>query len=191
MEPERQSALHIAAMWGHERVVKLLLNYGATVDLRNQRHETPLLVAAKEGHPDVIQVLLEHMADVDDVDAEYNTALHLASTHPHVISLLLRNGAHVNAVNSQGRTSIHEASKRGDTRVVGILLENSTRDMCINAQGEYTDAPEDQTDPRSDDSFTQNENSYVLTAPHESDPHMVTIVTSRVIDVQDEVWIKH
>ena len=51
--------LHTAALFGHERITRLLLEYSAEVNSVDTDLETPLMWAAKWGHPQVCVLLLE------------------------------------------------------------------------------------------------------------------------------------
>ncbi|PRP80411.1 putative ankyrin repeat-containing protein [Planoprotostelium fungivorum] len=175
LEPDRHSALHVAAMWGHSEVVRILLGFGASIHLRNLDNETALLVAAKEGHANVVRLLLENMADVDDVDSELNSSLHLSAPHSEVTRLLLQNGARLNAVNEKGRTPLHEACQRGCPVVVQLLLEYSRAE----------------TSPVSDEA---SEESWMSSAVHEAGirgkfqavPQIQFSNTSRAIEATDK-----
>ena len=56
-----QNLLHHAARGGHARVVRLLLDHGASY--YEGRRGDPLYLAAINGHQDVVQLLLDHGAD--------------------------------------------------------------------------------------------------------------------------------
>ena len=53
------------AMEGHERLVDLLLRYGAKVDLQDSDGDTALTLAASRGHERVVELLLRHGAEVN------------------------------------------------------------------------------------------------------------------------------
>ena len=89
------SALHWASAQGHEHVAKALLDgkyegRGATVDLRNEYGETPLMQASDEGHESVVRLLLSRGAKQELQDDGGFTALHWAvlGNHPGVVELL-------------------------------------------------------------------------------------------------------
>lgn len=64
----RTTALHSAAKWGDETMVKMLLRKGADFTVRNKNGETPLLLAAKYGHIVVVKILYENGADITAKD---------------------------------------------------------------------------------------------------------------------------
>ncbi|XP_012258103.2 E3 ubiquitin-protein ligase MIB2 isoform X2 [Athalia rosae] len=82
------AALHLAALNGHRDVVATLLSPtggGARVDLRNNRHQTPLHLATSQGHLELVELLVRHGAAINAQDEDGDTALHIAITkcRPH------------------------------------------------------------------------------------------------------------
>ena len=60
---ERDGLSGLAAGYGHERVVELLLQNGADVNLQNSNGGTALMIVALLNHPAVVQRLLRAGAD--------------------------------------------------------------------------------------------------------------------------------
>ena len=58
------SAVMIASQKGHSKLVKILLENGATVDMQNNEGDTALLIASSEGYPEVARLLLKSCAQV-------------------------------------------------------------------------------------------------------------------------------
>ena len=52
------TALNLAARKGHERVIELLLQHGAEVNLQDNDCGTALMAAAAHGHERVVELLL-------------------------------------------------------------------------------------------------------------------------------------
>ena len=98
----KQTALSWAADRGHQGVVKLLLEKGAAVDLKNSDGETALCLAAYGGHEAVVKMLLEKGAAVDLNNSDGETALSLAAGRGHeaVVKLLLEQEASVDLLAS-------------------------------------------------------------------------------------------
>ena len=65
---EKQSGMHLAARWGHEAVVRLLVEQGADVEARDENGWTVLHWAAEYGHEAVVRLLVEQGADVEARD---------------------------------------------------------------------------------------------------------------------------
>jgi ankyrin repeat protein len=47
---------------GRIEIARVLLEFGASVDVGDKRGRTPLDVASEEGHDEIIQLLMEHGA---------------------------------------------------------------------------------------------------------------------------------
>ena len=62
------TALHIAALHGHVRAVRVLLQRGASTSLVNSCARTPLILAAMRGHEDVVRMLLDNGASTMPCD---------------------------------------------------------------------------------------------------------------------------
>lgn len=141
------TALAKAAHRGAVEIVKMLLDAGAKVNIKDE-FGTPLTQAAENDHIEIVKILLENGATVDlmalvkvkneeilellvskieKVDArneQGNTALKLAVKHYNatVAKLLLENGADVNTRNDLGWTMLMEAADNTDTKTVKVLL---------------------------------------------------------------------
>ncbi len=112
------SALHLAAFYGREGAVRLLLAHGADMDARGRgwMTGTPLHSAASGSHAEVARALLDAGADPDARQAGGWTALAGAAHNGNaeLAGLLLRAGADPAAVNDEGRSVLDLAEERGD-----------------------------------------------------------------------------
>ena len=117
--------LGLAAFFGHNAAVDLLLAKGAEVNSpsRNAMRVTPLHSAAAAGRLEIARSLLEHGADTNAREAGDFTALHAAAQNGQVemVELLLSYGATVDAHNEDGKTAIDFALEKGYTRIVNLL----------------------------------------------------------------------
>jgi ankyrin repeat protein len=140
-------SLQIASMYGHESVVRLLLDKGADVGARTALGltslnliggYTALRLASLYGHESVVRVLLDKGAVISAADDGGQTALHLASQSGHeaVVRLLLDGGADVGARATEGYTALHDASRNGHESVVRLLLDKGADVSATTAKGE-------------------------------------------------------
>lgn len=134
-DAQGQTPLSLAAINGHQAVVKLLLAKSANPDTPDKKHRTPLMLAAMNGHDNVVRLLLEkhdpskrnHPSVIVDLDGR--TPLMVAATKGHeaVVKLLLANDqVDVNCQDYDGRTSLSWAAAAGDEAVVKLLLAKET-----------------------------------------------------------------
>ncbi|KAH0565988.1 hypothetical protein GP486_000615 [Trichoglossum hirsutum] len=126
---EGQTALHIAAGWGHKEIVELLIERGAKTSRRDIEGRTPLYEAAKWGIPSIVKILLPEM-DRDDIVSETKngeTALYRAAENKieETVLILLENRAYLPASPRVGVTSM--ANPR-ECQAVGQLLVDQMKD---------------------------------------------------------------
>ena len=83
--------LHLAAVGGHERIIKLLLSHKADVNSRSKTEETPLHLASQEGHPASVVALLQAGADPLLPARDGALPIHRAATNNHteVVRILI------------------------------------------------------------------------------------------------------
>ena len=122
----------IASFFGHEAVVRLLLETGKVdPDSKDYTGKTPLSWAARGGHEAIVRLLLETgKADPDSKDTEYSkTPLSWAAQRGHeaVVRLLLETGkVDLNSKDTRyGQTPLSWAAEEGHEAVVRLLLETS------------------------------------------------------------------
>ena len=99
------SVLHFAARKSFRTGMKILLDAGATVDIRNKYDITPLHEAVIKGDSLAVKMLLEYGADVSLRDCNGLNALQLASKRKsdNVLAVLLDHGAEVDACDLTAR----------------------------------------------------------------------------------------
>ena len=78
-----------ATAGGHYKIVKILLDYGADPNIREQGGHTPLHAAAQNGDEEIIRMLLYRGADFSLTNNDGKTALDLAMQAGHARAALL------------------------------------------------------------------------------------------------------
>ncbi|OUM56902.1 hypothetical protein PIROE2DRAFT_24817, partial [Piromyces sp. E2] len=56
------ASLHLASRNGHEKIVKVLVEHGADLNIVNNENSNPLHLASRNGYEKVVKVLVEHGA---------------------------------------------------------------------------------------------------------------------------------
>jgi len=110
-----ETALHVASATGRTKMVQLLLDAGANVNVVTKSEgRTPLHLACLNDRVDTAKLLLNcATCDVDAKDCNGDTPLHLATVAGNVksVGLLIRYGACTNVRNLQNKTPLRQAEE--------------------------------------------------------------------------------
>jgi ankyrin repeat protein len=108
--PQDESALMMAALGGHEALVKALIGKGADV---NKTGWTPLHYAATKGNTSIIKLLLDNHAYIDAESPNKSTPLMMAAMYGtnDAVKLLVEEGADIALKNEQGLTALDFANR--------------------------------------------------------------------------------
>lgn len=130
--------LFIAIENGNVEITRLLLDFGAKVNVRDGGKQTPLMRLDEDATPELVKLLLDHDIKVDLTDKEGNTALILVAENvkPEVLSALIDAGADVNHANNEGQTALMNAANRDILESVRMLLQAGARVNAKNTDGE-------------------------------------------------------
>lgn len=127
-DDERHTALYFAVIKNNPRMVKLLLESGAT-DLANNGQRTALMFAAERGYTEIVSELLQAEIIREKMNAQSKnpgeTALFLAVNHNHldVASLLLLAGA-ITSSDQKSKTLLMLAIDNNSAEMLKLLLES-------------------------------------------------------------------
>ncbi len=117
--------LHLAAFFGHAKIVEFLIAHSADVLARSRgaNGNTPLHAALAGNHKFVAGVLIGHGADVNAADAQGWRPLHLAAANNNMdaIKALLAQGADVQAPNGEAKTPLSLATEKHHREAAALL----------------------------------------------------------------------
>lgn len=141
-----QTAVHIAATFGHLDIVRLLTERGANLDLGDKHGRTPFFLACSNGNLETAQFLLQKMTkternSINTAMTDGRTPLSKAAGRGHVevVKMLLENVESASGVNVQQtalkRTALHWAAYNGRTDVVDVLLQKGADAKIEDAEG--------------------------------------------------------
>jgi len=123
--PDGWTPLHLAAYFGHPRIVELLLAAGADVFARsrNPTGNTPLHAALAGRHTMVAGLLIGAGADVNASDATGWRPLHIATANDDLSSMktLIAQGADATAANGEGKAALGMAQEKGHREAAALL----------------------------------------------------------------------
>ena len=125
VDGNKNSALMVALMHGHQDIVNLLLDRGADVNASVSIDGTnPLILASEMEDAREFRRLIEKTTNIDRPDDKGETALFRASLcgRLDVVQMLLDRGANVNAERKDGVTPLMAAAKEGYTEIVTQLV---------------------------------------------------------------------
>jgi ankyrin repeat protein len=134
-----QLPLHIAAMYGYENIVDLLLAMGSPVNTDDE-HASPLHMASAWGWHKVALKLIKAGADIESRDEKGRTPLYLAAYNGSriTVDLLLRYKANPNIADTDGRSPLHVAALGGWEPVVNLLLKRGVEVNTVSKQQRRT-----------------------------------------------------
>ena len=114
---ESNNALIIATAAGSFECLKILLEYGASINDQNRYGETALMIAGLYREPKCLQLLLEHNASIDVQDNMGMTALMHAATSGSTesVQILINSNAKLDLIDKNGNDAlIHSMDDYGD-----------------------------------------------------------------------------
>ena len=117
--------LHLAAFFGHAKIVELLIAHDADVLARSRgaNGNTALHAALAGNHTFVAGVLIGHGADVNAADAQGWRPLHLAAANNNMdaITQLIAQGADLHAPNGEAKTPLSLATEKNHREAAALL----------------------------------------------------------------------
>jgi serine/threonine-protein phosphatase 6 regulatory ankyrin repeat subunit A len=121
--------IHLAAYYGHSKILKLLLPLFSNTNIQEDSGKTPLDLAAYQGHKECIELLLQSGASVSVQDfVTRRTPIHCAAAmgHADCLSLLLKNvdcTKIVNRYDTKQRTALSLAVANNHSECAALLLK--------------------------------------------------------------------
>lgn len=128
----------------YEEFVKLLIDNGAQVNVKESSGISVLLHASDAGHESVSKLFLEAGATLTEKRIDGTTVVHSAAKKGHVemIRALVERGAELDARDSNMKTALNFAAAGGHTEVIRLLLNAKPGDWVNgNSNDEYRNPP--------------------------------------------------
>jgi len=122
-----------AASNGNEKLVELLIDQGAALNMQNFVGETALYLAAARGFDGICTLLIENGADTRFATIEGSSPVHVAAAGGHIAALktLVSHGAFINSVDEEGDTPLHYAVRERQTEVIEFLVKYCGADFGL------------------------------------------------------------
>ncbi|KAJ5073021.1 no mechanoreceptor potential c isoform d-related [Anaeramoeba ignava] len=132
--------LHVANYLQNNRMVEILISFGATVNIANATSDgnSPIHIACEKGNLEGTLLLLRNGGYINCLRKDGKVPLHIASERgfDQLVSLFSENGADVNLQDKDGNTALHLSLKNGHERTAAILAQNGCYLNMINNKGQ-------------------------------------------------------
>ncbi|XP_061460813.1 transient receptor potential cation channel subfamily A member 1 [Rhineura floridana] len=120
--------LHLAVQSGDLEMIKMCIEYGAQIDLKQNDKCTALHFAATQGATEILKLMMSSYAGdepiIDALDGNKETLLHRAALFDHceLAEYLISMGAKIDSVDIEGRTPLLLATSCASWKIMNLLL---------------------------------------------------------------------
>lgn len=116
-----------------DKVLKILIEHGADVNLSNFKKLTPMHIACWNGCWEAVKLLIKAGANVNAKDIRDMTPLHIAISIGSIemCQYLLEHGADANIPNEVGLLPLHIAVSKRNCEVYDLIRRNTTCDTLL------------------------------------------------------------
>uniref|UniRef100_A0A8D0C5L2 Transient receptor potential cation channel subfamily A member 1 n=1 Tax=Salvator merianae TaxID=96440 RepID=A0A8D0C5L2_SALMN len=122
------SPLHLAVQSGDLEMIKMCIEYGAQIDLKQSDKCTALHFAATQGATEILKLMMSSYSGddpiIDALDGNKETLLHRTALFDHyeLAEYLISMGAKIDSVDIEGRTPLLLATSCASWKIVNLLL---------------------------------------------------------------------
>ncbi|MCH5600242.1 ankyrin repeat domain-containing protein [Niabella ginsengisoli] len=136
IKPAFSTAISYPCQEGYLDMVKLLVENGADVNIKEFRDFTPIRIAARNGHLDIVKYLADKGAVIDIKAMDGATPLEHAASKGHydIVKFLIDKGADINNQDNDGDFPLGEAAKLGYLEIIKLLLEKEANTNLKNKE---------------------------------------------------------
>lgn len=116
LHPNKDNLTTYAALNNYPEHLKILLDHGEDIDVRNIKGTTPLMTAAFYGNTNIVKILLERGANVNAQDPDGNTAL-------------------IHAIVGKIKAQDKKKDINEHLKIIDLLMENPHFDPTVSPEG--------------------------------------------------------
>lgn len=140
LDNDANSPLHLASLNGHLRIVHILVEHGANLNLKNKEGNTALEISCRLGYFEISKVLISRYSVIQtsQADKSNQNPLHIACSEGayELVQLLLDKGAIIDAPNEENKNCLDIAISMGHREVVKVLLNDKNWEKLIQVKSE-------------------------------------------------------
>ncbi|KAK3103715.1 hypothetical protein FSP39_021280 [Pinctada imbricata] len=136
-DDDEKTIVYVSPLWSAAHgnkidLARILLKYGADVNLQTNRKSTPLRIACREKHVDMVKFLVANGADITAKNVDGCMCLMSGTGNAEILKYLIEIGADVNAKETGHwcATALHYAVYTEKIELVQILVDAGA-DMSI------------------------------------------------------------
>jgi ankyrin repeat protein len=136
--PGGKTGLHLAAMGGHEAVVRLLASDKELLDAVDDNGSTALILGARYNKSNVCQALIDSNANpLSTVVPSQRNCIHIAAQlgHKKVVEVLVKVKGLVASEDGEGQTPLHRAAFAGEVDVCKMLVLSEASPRAVDKKG--------------------------------------------------------
>lgn len=135
-----KAPLYRASTNGYIEIVKLLIDKGADINIKNDDDRTPLYQASIWDYKEIAEILIDKGADINVKDKNGETPLFGAtfSCKDETAKILIIKGADVHCKGRSDKTPLHNACRYHHKEIVEMLI---AKGADANVQDIYGDSP--------------------------------------------------
>jgi len=135
-DQDKRTPLHAASYMGDPEIVRLLIECGARVNVKDSEWLYPLHRACATINTlkarDIVSILLDNDANINARDKHLCTCVHVAAGHNAVdcVSLIVNHNQGTEIINvsdRSGRTPLHKACQEGHLEMVQLLIQHGAK----------------------------------------------------------------
>lgn len=127
-----RTPLMVAALNGHYDIVKLLIKYGANVNIQDTAGFTALHLSVE--HNKITSLLIDTGANINQQNNAGDTPLMCCKSNHKTAIYLVNKGADIEITNIRGDNALHTSALHGNLKAIKLLLEKGTN---IDRQNKY------------------------------------------------------
>ncbi|EKE37103.1 hypothetical protein ENUP19_0159G0029 [Entamoeba nuttalli] len=137
---DKNSVIHMAAIYGKTNFVKQLLSVGVEIAVQNNDGNTPLISAIKAGRTKIAVVLARKMSkdQINHQNKKGETALYccVIKENTTVMESLIKHGANVNIATQTGTTPLMLSLYKNFPDIIKILLNENADTTLVDSNGQ-------------------------------------------------------